>query len=189
VNWATVLTLGRIALVPLFVYLMYAGRMQEAGPAGTVGSWLALVVFALAAVTDSLDGYLARRYDRVTKFGQFLDPLADKILIGAALVTLVALRGFPAWAAAVIVVREIAVSLLRGIAARRGRSLPASMLGKAKTAAQIATVMAWLLPRSGPVALVQDFALFLAVALTLASGAVYFSRASELLASSEDFRA
>jgi CDP-diacylglycerol--glycerol-3-phosphate 3-phosphatidyltransferase len=140
------------------------------------------MVFAVAAVSDSLDGYLARRHKRVTSFGQFLDPLADKLLVGAALVTLVAFRDFPAWAAIVIVIREVAVSLLRVAAAGRGRSLPANMVGKLKTAVQIPTVMIWLLPRADEVAIVQDLVLWLAVVLTVVSGVMYFARTRELLA-------
>jgi CDP-diacylglycerol--glycerol-3-phosphate 3-phosphatidyltransferase len=184
-NWAVAVTFFRIALVPVFLLLMYAGRERDIAAATAGAPWLALVVFAIAAVTDSLDGYLARRHQRVTSFGQFLDPLADKLLVGAALVTLVAFRDFPAWAAIVIVVREVAVSVLRIVAATRGRSVPANIVGKLKTAIQIPTVMIWLLPRSPEVAIVQDVILWLAVALTLISGAMYFARARELLAPRE----
>jgi CDP-diacylglycerol--glycerol-3-phosphate 3-phosphatidyltransferase len=181
-NWANVVTIGRIALIPVFVYFMYAGEVRDGEAATRLGPWVAIVVFALAAVSDSLDGYLARRYERITALGQFLDPLADKLLVGAALVTLVMLRGFPAWAAIIIVVREIAVSMLRSAALRRGRSMPASWSGKLKTATQIPTVMLWLLPRSGWVAPVQDAAVVVAVALTVISGVQYFARSKSLLA-------
>lgn len=179
-------TLGRIALIPVFVYVMYAGEVRDGQAATRVGPWVAIVVFAVAAVSDSLDGYLARRHERITPFGQFLDPLADKLLVGAALVTLVMLRGFPSWAAAVIAVREIAVSLLRSAALRRGRSMPASLSGKLKTATQIPTVMLWLFPRSGWVTPVQDAAVLVAVALTVISGIQYFARAKSLLAPRDD---
>lgn len=182
-NWANAVTFGRIALVPLFLYLMYMQGRGDAGEAATtVGPWLAIAVFTVASLSDSLDGYLARRHKRVTKLGTFMDPLADKLLVGAALVTLVAFRGFPAWAAVVIAVREIAVSLLRSAALRRGRSMPASTFGKAKTATQLPMVLVWLLPRAGWVAHLQDAAVVAAVALTVISGAQYFSRAGELLA-------
>jgi CDP-diacylglycerol--glycerol-3-phosphate 3-phosphatidyltransferase len=182
VNWAVAVTFLRIALVPIFLYFMYADRQRGDETASTVAPVFALIVFAVAAVSDSLDGYLARRHKRVTSFGQFLDPLADKLLVGAALVTLVAFRDFPAWAAIVIVIREVAVSLLRIAAVGRGRSLPANLVGKLKTAIQIPTVMIWLLPRQDEVAIVQDLVLWLAVVLTVVSGVMYFARARALLA-------
>lgn len=181
-NWPNFVTVVRILLVPVFVFFMYTGTRESEGAATAVGSWVALIVFAVAAATDSLDGYLARRYERITRFGQFLDPLADKLLVGAALVTLVQLRDFPLWAAVVIVAREVAVSLLRSVALRRHRSLPASRLGKAKTALQIPTVLAWLLPRSGVIAVVQDILVVFAVFVTVYSGLLYFAMAGRLLA-------
>lgn len=185
-NWANLVTFGRIALIPVFVYFMYAGETQDGEAATRIGPWVAIVVFAVAAGSDSLDGYLARRQERITLLGQFLDPLADKLLVGAALVTLVMLREFPAWAAVVIAVREVAVSLLRSAALRRGRSFPASLFGKMKTATQIPTVMLWLFPRAGAVARLQDFAVLVAVALTVVSGVQYFARARTLLAPGDD---
>jgi CDP-diacylglycerol---glycerol-3-phosphate 3-phosphatidyltransferase len=189
-NWANVVTFGRIALVPFFVALMYADtRGSAAGPA-QASPWLAIVIFVVASLTDSLDGYLARRNNQVTRLGIFLDPLADKLLVGAALVVLVAFRGFPLWAALIIAVRELAVSLLRSAALRRGRSMPASRFGKAKTAIQLPMVVAWLLPRSAPgwewMAVVQDVSVLVAVAFTILSGAQYFMRTRELLAPRTD---
>jgi CDP-diacylglycerol--glycerol-3-phosphate 3-phosphatidyltransferase len=177
-NWANLVTAVRIALVPVFVYFMYAGLEKRSDPAGSV---FAFIVFAAAAASDSLDGYLARRHQTITRLGQFLDPLADKLLVGAALVTLVALRGFPLWAAVVIAFREAAVSLLRSLALRRGRSLPASSSGKLKTAIQISTVLLWLAQRRGFVAAVQNVSVYLAVAVTIASGIQYFARVRSIL--------
>lgn len=181
-NWPNIITAARIALVPVFVLIMYTGEAGSGDPATAVGSWVALGVFAVAALSDSLDGYLARRWERITRVGQILDPLADKLLVGAALVALVDLRAFPLWAAIVIVLREVAVSLLRSLALRRGRVLPANSIGKAKTALQIPTVMLWLLPRAGLLAVVQDVLLVITVFVTLFSGFVYFARAGQLLA-------
>lgn len=188
VNWPNFLTVVRILLVPVFLYVMYAGERGGEDPVSRVTPFMAFVVFAAAAATDSLDGWLARRHERVTRLGQYLDPLADKFLIGAALVTLVDLRGFPAWAALLIVIREVGVSLLRSVAVRRGRSLPSSALGKAKTAVQIPMVMAWLLARNGTTAIAQDLILYLAVSLTLVSGLAYLFRAGELLSKQESAR-
>lgn len=191
-NWANVVTFGRIALVPVFVALMYAdSRGASTGQGSThAAPWLAIAVFVVASLTDSLDGYLARRNKQVTRLGTFMDPLADKLLVGAALVVLVTLRGFPLWAALIIAVREVAVSLLRSAALRRGRSMPASRFGKAKTAIQLPMVVAWLLPRAGPgwawMAVVQDVAVVAAVAFTILSGAQYFLKTRELLAPRTD---
>jgi CDP-diacylglycerol--glycerol-3-phosphate 3-phosphatidyltransferase len=188
-NWANVVTFGRIALVPVFVVLMAAGARGSGGATTQAGPLLAIVVFVVASLTDFLDGYLARRTDKVTRLGIFLDPLADKLLVGAALVVLVAVRGFPLWAALIIAVREIAVSLLRSAALRRGRSMPASRFGKLKTAIQLPMVVAWLLPRSGWIAVVQDVAVVAAVAFTILSGVQYFLRTRELLAPRTDLPA
>jgi len=183
-NWANVVTFGRIALVPVFLWLAYAdARANGAGAgAGRTAPQGAIVVFVVASLTDSLDGYLARRSNRVTRLGTFMDPLADKLLVGAALVVLVALRGFPLWAAVIVAIREIVISLLRSVALRRGRSMPASRFGKLKTATQLPMVVAWLLPREGWVAGVQDVLLVVAVAFTILSGVQYLLKAGKLLA-------
>lgn len=186
-TWANFVTILRIALIPVFVLLMIqAGPARPEEPALQPAAFLAFLVFSIAAMSDSLDGYLARRHNRITSLGQFLDPLADKLLIVAALIALVALREFPAWAATVIVIREIAVSVLRSLALRRGRSMPASRTGKIKTALQIPTVMLWLLPRKGLIATAQNVSVIIAVALTLVSGIQYFMKTRELLRSGDD---
>lgn len=159
-GWANRVTIARVGLVPVFMYLMYSGTSLAAAAA----------VFAIAAATDSLDGYLARRSGDITPLGQFLDPLADKLLIGGALLALVHLREFPLWAALVIVVREAAVSVLRSLELRRGHSLPATASGKIKTAVQVPMVLVWLLPRSGSIARTQNIAVYVVVALTVWSG-------------------
>lgn len=189
-SWANFVTMVRILLIPAFVVLMFmAGPSRPEEPAVHAASYFAFIVFSVAALSDSLDGYLARRFNRVTRLGQFLDPLADKLLIGAALIALVMLRGFPAWAAIVIVTREVAVSVLRSMALRRGRDLPASSTGKIKTALQIPTVMLWLLPREGWISIAQDLSVIVAVILTLLSGIQYFMRTRELLRPRDDVTA
>ncbi|MDQ3646142.1 MAG: CDP-diacylglycerol--glycerol-3-phosphate 3-phosphatidyltransferase [Actinomycetota bacterium] len=163
-NWITV---GRVALIPVFLYLAYEGTDRYAVAA--------LAVFLLASASDMLDGYLARRDDRVSRLGQFLDPLADKLLVGAALIVLVDLRALPLWAALLIAFREIAVQILRTQIVSGGGSLPASGAAKAKTALQIVMVSWWLLPlEAGPL-----HWLLLAAALvsTYWSGAEYFAKA------------
>ncbi len=165
-NWITV---ARIALIPVFLVL--ASRDSDAAAVG------AFVVFLVASLSDSLDGYLARRHQTVSRMGQFLDPTADKLLIGAALVVLVATREFPIWAAVLIALREVAVQILRTQIVSGGGTLPASPVAKSKTVVQISMVCWWLLPWRATN--IGHWA-WLAAALltTLWSGAEYFVRAS-----------
>ncbi len=143
-NLPNAITVARIALVPLFVALAYGTTRSAA-----ITSWL---VFFIASVSDLLDGYLARRHGTVSRAGEWLDPLADKLLVGAALWVLVDTRSFPLWAALLIALREVAVVLLRARIVNAGGSLPASPAAKAKTLLQIAMVSVWLLPLGvGPV--------------------------------------
>jgi CDP-diacylglycerol--glycerol-3-phosphate 3-phosphatidyltransferase len=168
VNLPNTITTIRLFLVPVFIYLCYAG--SEALALAGLG------VFVVASLSDSLDGYLARKNGLVTKLGQFLDPLADKILVIAALVVLVDQRMFPLWAALVILLREAAVQLLRNRIVAGGGTLPASAAAKAKTVLQIVMVSWWLVPWDpNPVHWVLLAAALLA---TIWSGAEYFARHS-----------
>lgn len=179
-NPANAVTGARIALVAPFVFCMYLA--SDAGGAASWARWLAAGIFAAASLTDYIDGYLARRLSVDSELGQWLDPLADKILVGAGLATLVVYRSFPLWASLVIAVREVIVALLRSAAGRRGRPMPAAKAAKLKTAVQIPMVFAWLLDRGPGTALLQDGVMLLAVGLTLFSGAQYLARSRELLA-------
>jgi CDP-diacylglycerol---glycerol-3-phosphate 3-phosphatidyltransferase len=144
---------------------------------------IAAVAFVFGALTDGLDGYLARRYSGATRIGQWLDPLADKILVTAPIVAMTAIGTFPAWATAIIVLREFAVSLLRAWLGSRGIGMPASPWGKLKTAVQMVLVPLYLLPMDG-VDTIRFVVLWLAVALTLWSGLDYFVRAARRAPSS-----
>jgi len=177
-NPANLLTFARIALIPVFVYFMH-----RAGSATTMGtaSWAALVIYLVATLSDYVDGYVARRLQVITRLGQFLDPLADKFLVGAALVSLIIYRGFPAWAAVVIAVREVAIVALRSAAMKRGNSMPASRHAKYKTSVQLVMVLAWLLPSVGAMAIVQEVLVYVAVAITVWSGLRYAVLGKELL--------
>ena len=141
-NLPNALTLLRILAVPVVVVALLGETPN--------GDALAAVVFALAALTDGLDGYFARSRDAVTTFGKLMDPLADKLLIIGALVSLVSLDRLEAWVAMVIIAREIAVTILRTIAAERGIVIAASWLGKLKTVLQIAAVIRPDRRRPGP---------------------------------------
>ena len=158
------LTVVRILLVPVIVVAL----LEETPHADTV----AAVVFAVAAFTDGLDGYIARSRGSVTNFGKLMDPLADKLLIIAPLISLVSLGRIAAWVAMVIIARELAVTMLRMVAVERGVVIPASTLGKAKTILQVAAIFAVIAFEPAPVAV--DALLYVAVAVTVISGADYF---------------
>ena len=163
-NLPNVLTMLRILAVPVIVV-----ALLDETPNGDA---LAAGVFALAALTDGLDGYFARSRDAVTTFGKLMDPLADKLLIVAALVSLVSLDRLAAWVAMVIIARELAVTGLRAVAAERGLVISASWLGKLKTVLQVGAVFALI--AFDPAPLWVDVLVYLAVAVTLISGADYF---------------
>jgi CDP-diacylglycerol---glycerol-3-phosphate 3-phosphatidyltransferase len=163
-NLPNALTMLRILAVPVVVVALLGST-----PNGDV---IAAIVFAGAALTDGLDGYFARSRGSITTFGKLMDPLADKLLIIGALVSLVSLGRLAAWVAMVIIVREVAVTILRTIAAERGLVIAASWLGKAKTVLQIAAVIALIAADPAPVWV--DVLVYLALAVTLISGADYF---------------
>ena len=144
---------------------------------GEEAAWIAAGLFVFGAFTDGLDGYLARRYSGASAIGQWLDPLADKILVTTPIVAMSAIDEFPWWAAAVIVVRELAVSMLRTRLGARGIAMPASRWGKVKTAVQMVLVPLYLLPLGSDADAAKRVVLALAVALTLWSGVDYFLKA------------
>lgn len=129
-NPPNVLTLLRILVVPVVVVLLYAPPARDVSPGR---SFAAFAFFVAASVTDLFDGYIARRYHMVTALGKLLDPLADKLLVCAAIIMLVPTGRVPAWMVAIIVAREIGVTALRGMASTEGVVIAASGLGKAKT--------------------------------------------------------
>jgi len=128
-NLPTVLTLSRIVLIPVFVFTVYQHPVFGA------------FVFAIASMTDFLDGYLARRSGQITKFGIILDPIADKFLVISAMIVLVDMERLPAWIAITIIVREFLVTGLRAVALSKDIIIPAEMGGKIKTTTQIAAIL------------------------------------------------
>jgi CDP-diacylglycerol---glycerol-3-phosphate 3-phosphatidyltransferase len=163
-NLPNLLTVLRIMLVPALVVALLGNT-----PAGDV---LAAVVFALASLTDFVDGYLARARDSITTFGKLMDPLADKLLIVAALISLVSLHRLAAWVAMVIITRELAVTVLRLGATQAGVVMAASMFGKVKTCLQIAAILAIIAVPDQP--LWVSALLYLAVLVTVLSGLDFF---------------
>lgn len=165
VNVPNVLTVLRILLVPVLVV-----ALLDETPNGDL---LAAIVFVVASLTDLLDGYLARTRNSITTFGKLMDPIADKLLIVAALVALVSLNRLAAWVAMVIIAREFAVTALRMAATQQGVVIEATLFGKAKTCFQIAAVLA-LIVAGDPTPAWVDALVYLTVAVTVISGADYF---------------
>ena len=163
-NLPNAITVARIALVPLFVYFAYLDSDTAA--------FSAFALFLAASLSDLVDGYLARRAGTITKVGEFLDPLADKLLVGAALFVLVDQRSFPLWAAVVIGVREVVIQVWRIRVVNAGGRLPASRFAKLKTALQITMVSWWLLPWES-ITLVHHALMVAALVATVLSGLEY----------------
>src|SRR5207237_1482654 len=178
-NLPNSLTVTRIFLVPLLVVVLltkFEGRQILGVPTEFVGAG----IFALASFTDWADGYLARRRKQITALGQVIDPLADKLLTSAALISLVQIGMAPAWMVAVIIGREFAVTGLRSLIYARGVAIPASPLGKVKMAAQVVAILALILSSAGQAAdflwWVGQAALWIVVVTALASAADDFCR-------------
>ncbi len=164
-NLPNALTLARILLVPVLVVAL---TVETPG-----GSTIAAIVFALAALTDGLDGYVARSRQAITTFGKVMDPVADKLMIAAALISLVSLDRLEPWVAMVVIAREFAVSGLRIAAGQQGVVIAASKLGKAKTIVQVVAVLALIASSDSDAAWVQAL-VYAMVAITVVSGADYF---------------
>lgn len=184
-NLANKLTIIRIFLVPIFLIFIAV----KSFPYGNI---IATFIFIIASLTDQLDGYIARSRNQITNFGKFMDPLADKLLVTAALISLVELQLIPSWAAIIIIAREFAVSGLRTIAASEGVIIAASWWGKIKTVIQIVAIILLLLQvniESSDVLMnivekskslsiffnyIPSIALYVAVLITVISGIDYF---------------
>lgn len=179
VTLANGLTIFRILLIPIFMFFLL--ELEDVAYSDV----MAAGVFAAASLTDTLDGYFARSRDAVTTLGQFLDPVADKLLVAAALVSLVALDRVSAWIAMIIISREMAVTGLRLVAAVERVVIPASRLGKIKTFSQIIAIVALILPGFGYVMgrPLSWYLIMLATIITVISGIDYFVGARKYLQS------
>jgi CDP-diacylglycerol--glycerol-3-phosphate 3-phosphatidyltransferase len=181
-NLPNALTVTRIFLVPLLVVVLltkFEGRLIFGVPKGLIGA----AIFALASLTDWLDGYLARRRKQVTVLGQMIDPIADKLLTSAAFISLVQMDLAPAWMVAVVIGREFAVTGLRSFAYAREVVIPSSRLGKLKMASQVVAILALILGQEEhfqPLALVGRLSLWVVVGTALASGFDYYRRFSQI---------
>ncbi|MFI7032609.1 CDP-diacylglycerol--glycerol-3-phosphate 3-phosphatidyltransferase [Microbispora rosea] len=168
-NIANVLTIARLAIVPVFTAFLFVE--------GEGWRLAALGVFLLASLTDQLDGWLARKYALITDFGKIADPIADKALIGAALLSLSYLGEIPWWITVVIIAREAGVTLLRFLVIRHG-VIPASYGGKVKTVLQIVAIALYIVP--GVPGVIRWVAMGLALVVTVGTGADYVVRAVRL---------
>lgn len=171
-NLANKLTMSRIFLIPVFMLVLLI-RIPY-------GNFIAAAIFIIAASTDGLDGYIARKRKEVTTFGKLIDPLADKLLISAALICLVEMKEISGWIAVVIIAREFFVTGIRSIAAGEGVIIAASKLGKVKTVTQIVAISAILL-NDFPLSLLGivfgKYAMYVAVFFTIWSGLDYYLKA------------
>lgn len=190
-NLPNKITFLRIILIPVILIFLLVqfdfGRFHFAGSDITVSEIIAVILFLIAASTDGLDGYVARRRKLVTNLGKLLDPLADKLLMTAALISLVEMQRLGAAVAIIIIAREFAVTGLRLIAAEKGHVIAASKLGKWKTITQIIALTALMLNNFPFIFISFPFAeisLWVAVVLTTWSGIDYFIKNRRILAGS-----
>ena len=179
-NTANKLTLLRIILVPIFMAFMMKG--------GTLYNMIALAIFIVASATDGIDGYIARRYNQITTFGKFVDPLADKLLVSAAFVVLVAQGAMSPWAFMIVLAREFMVSGVRLVASAEGKVIAASIWGKLKTVSQMIAVIAAIVLISGflpcppqTAKTIIDILIWISTGLTVFSGADYLIKNWSLL--------
>ena len=164
-NTANKLTMLRVIMIPAFMLVLYLGIPGA--------NYWALAIFALASATDWLDGYIARKYNQVTDFGKFMDPLADKCLVTAAMLWFVEVGLMPAWALLIVIVREFAISGLRMNAATTGRVIAAGWSGKVKTASTMVCIILMLLPIP---AVVNTLCVAVIVLTTIYSGVEYLMK-------------
>ncbi|MEA2341022.1 MAG: CDP-diacylglycerol---glycerol-3-phosphate 3-phosphatidyltransferase [Solirubrobacteraceae bacterium] len=174
-NLPNLLTVLRILLVPVLVAALLGETPN--------GDLYAAVVFVVASVTDAVDGYLARRSNAITTFGKLMDPIADKLLILAALISLVSLNRLAGWVATVIIAREFAVTATRMAATSQGVVIAANWWGKAKTMVQVACVLCLIAEDGSPAWL--DALVYVTVAITIISGVDYFFGLRRLLREAE----
>ena len=173
-NLPNKLTLFRVVLIPFFVVFMLVNVT------GNTDKWIALIIFIIASLTDLLDGKIARKYNLITDFGKFMDPLADKLLVCSALICLVSLNKIPAWIVIIIIAREFIISGFRLIAADNGRVIAASYWGKFKTTFQMIMVILMIADISQLFILTQII-MYVALILTVVSLVDYLVKNKDVM--------
>ena len=176
-NLPNKLTTLRVIMIPFFVFFM----LTDVG--GSANKWIALALFVIASLTDFLDGKIARKYNLVTNFGKFMDPLADKLLVCSALICLQDLDRVPAWVVIVIIAREFIISGFRLVAAEDGTVIAAGIWGKYKTAVTMITII-FMIPNFGGAAvhMIEQIMIYLSLALTVISLMDYLIHNKSVLA-------
>ena len=170
-NTANKLTMLRVLMIPAFLLVLYLGE-------GPWANYAALVIFVAASLTDTLDGYIARHYNQTTDFGKFMDPLADKCLVTAAMLWFVEIGQMPGWALLVVIIREFGVSGLRMVAADKGRVIAAGWSGKVKTASTMVCIVLMFLPIPAELNLA---CVAVIVLTTIYSGVEYFVKNRDVI--------
>lgn len=175
-NLANKITLVRVLLIPVFLIVLFSNYPNS--------NYIAALIFAIASVTDGLDGYIARSRNQITTLGKFADPLADKLLVSAALISMVQLGRIPAWIVVVIIAREFTITGFRTIAASEGLTIAASPLGKIKTITQLVAIIS-LLINNFPFELINIpfdiIMLYISLFFTVISGIDYIYRNRHVL--------
>ena len=174
-NLPNKLTTFRVILIPFFVFFLLAPYFEG------YGNYIALVIFIVASLTDFLDGKIARKYNLVTNFGKFMDPLADKLLVCSALICLIALDRIPAWIVIVIISREFIISGFRLIAADNGVVIAASYWGKFKTVSQMFMLILLIADLGGAFNMVAQVLIWVSLVLTIVSLIDYIAKNVQVL--------
>lgn len=177
-NLPNKLTVVRVLMIPFFVWFM----LPSLGGEMAASKWIALAIFCIASLTDLLDGKIARKYKLVTNFGKFMDPLADKLLVGAAMICLVEMGRLQAWIVIVIISREFIISGFRLIASDNGIVIAASYWGKFKTVFQMAMIIVLIAAFEGSAfALIEQILIWVSLILTIVSLVDYIMKNKEVL--------
>ena len=174
-NLPNKLTIFRVILIPFFVFFLLTDVL------GANGDYLALVIFIVASLTDMLDGKIARKYNLVTNFGKFMDPLADKLLVCSAMICLVDLKLLPAWIVIIIIAREFIISGFRLVASDNGVVIAASYWGKFKTTFQMLMIIVLLLNFGGVFVLIGQILTWIALILTVVSLVDYIVKNKDVI--------
>lgn len=178
-NTPNKLTVARMILVPFLVIFMLTGWGRDAN------RWICLVIFVAASVTDWFDGHLARKYNLITNFGKFMDPLADKLLVCSAMICMIELDRLPAWVVIIIIGREFIISGFRLIAAENGVVIAANYWGKFKTVSQMIMIILLIVDFGGFFAILTEVFIWLSVALTVISLLTYIMQNRKVLSMQE----
>lgn len=169
------LTILRTLMIPVFLFFLLTDY------AGNCSKWIAVIVFILASLTDFLDGHIARKYNLVTNFGKFMDPLADKLLVCSAMICFIELDKLPAWIVIIIIGREFIISGFRLIAADNGIVIAASWWGKAKTISQMIMIILLVADFGGVFDMIGQVMIYLALVLTVVSLVDYIAKNKQVL--------